>query len=115
MPALIMQNVKSILFGYDQSETNLSRYFNALFKTFGRIHLVPSFIDQSGRGGLRGAIEFDLSDRWRAVIQKNFSLTEDTRFEVEYLFSDDVSARFTRDIRRDWIGEVEMRYKFGNN
>jgi hypothetical protein len=115
MPALIMQNVKSILFGYDQSETNLSRYFNSLFKTFGRIHLVPSFIDQSGRGGLRGAIEFDLSDRWRAVIQKNFSLTEDTRFEVEYLFSDDVSARFTRDIRRDWIGEVEMRYKFGNN
>jgi hypothetical protein len=115
MPALIMQNIKSILFGYDQSAVNMSRYFNALFKPFGRIHLVPSFIDQSGRGGLRGAIEIDLSDRWRMVVQKNFSLTEDTRFELEYLFSDDVSARLTRDIRRDVIGEVEMRYKFGNS
>ena len=115
MPALIMQNIKSILFGHDQSAANMSRYFNALFKPFGRIHLVPSFIDQSGRGGLRGAIEIDLSDRWRAVIQKNFSLTEDTRFELEYLLSDDISVRATRDIRRDLIGEVEMRYKFGNN
>lgn len=115
MPALIMQNLKSILFGHDQSAANISRYFNALFKPFGRIHLVPSFIDQSGRGGLRGAVEIDLSDRWRVVIQKNFSLTEDTRFELEYLFSDDISVRATRDIRRDLIGEVEMRYKFGNN
>lgn len=115
MPALIMQNIKSILFGYDQSAANMSRYFNALFKPFGRIHLVPSFIDQSGRGGLRGAIEIDLSDRWRLVLQKNFSLTEDTRIEIEHLLSDDISVRATRDIRRDFIGEVEMRYKFGNN
>lgn len=115
MPALIMQNIKSVLFGYDQSESNMSRYFNALFKPFGRIHLVPSFIDQSGRGGLRGAIEIELSDRWRMVIQKNFSLTEDTNFELEYLISDDMSARLTRDIRRDIIIETEMRYKFGNS
>ncbi len=114
MPALIMQNVKSILFGYDQSAANMSRYFGSIFKPFRRIHLVPSFIDQSGRGGLRGAIEIDISDRWRAVIQKNFSLTEDTRFELEYLLSDDISVRATRDIRRDLIGEVEMRYKFGD-
>lgn len=114
MPALIMQNIKSILFGYDQSTANMSRYFGSIFKPFRRIHLVPSFIDQSGRGGLRGAIEIDISDRWRAVIQKNFSLTEDTRFELEYLLSDDISVRATRDIRRDLIGEVEMRYKFGD-
>lgn len=115
MPALIMQNVKSVIFGYDQSESNISRYFNTLFKPFGRIRLVPSFIDQSGRGGLRGAIEWEISDRWRAVIQKNFSLTEDTNFEIEYMISDDISARFTRDIRRDLILEAEMRYKFGNS
>lgn len=113
MPALIMQNIKSMLFGHDQS-SNMSKYFGKLFKPFKRIHLVPSFIDQSGRGGLRGAIEIELSERCRAVIQKNFSLTEDTRFELEYMVSDDISARVTRDIRRDLIGEVEMRYKFGN-
>lgn len=116
MPALIMQNVKSVLFDYDQSESNMSRYFNAIFKPFGRrIHLVPSFIDQSGRGGLRGAIEIEFTDRFRAIIQKNFSLTEDTNFEFEYLVSDDISARFIRDIRRDFILEAEMRYKFGNS
>jgi hypothetical protein len=114
MPALIMQNIKSLLFGYDQS-SQMSRYFGKLFKPFKSIHLVPSFIDQSGRGGLRGAIEIDISERCRALIQKNFSLTEDTRFELEYLLSDDISVRATRDIRRDLIAEVEMRYKFGNN
>jgi hypothetical protein len=114
MPALIMQNIKSILFGHDQS-SQMSKYFGKLFKPFKRIHLVPSFIDQSGRGGLRGAIEIELSERCRALIQKNFSLTEDTRFELEYMVSDDISVRATRDIRRDLIAEVEMRYKFGNN
>lgn len=114
MPALIMQNIKSMLFGYDQS-SQMSKYFGKLFKPFKSIHLVPSFIDQSGRGGLRGAIEIDISERCRALIQKNFSLTEDTRFELEYLVTDDISVRATRDIRRDLIGEVEMRYKFGNN
>ena len=113
MPALLMQNITSLLFGYNQTETKMSRYFGSLFKPFNRIHLVPSFIDQSGRGGLRGAIEIDISDRWHAVIQKNFSLTEDTRFVLEYLLSDDISIRGTRDIRRDLIGEVEMRWKFG--
>lgn len=113
MPALIMQNIKSMLFGYDQS-SQMSKYFGKLFKPFKSIHLVPSFIDQSGRGGLRGAIEIDISERCRALIQKNFSLTEDTRFELEYLVTDDISIRATRDIRRDLIGEVEMRYKFGD-
>jgi len=114
MPALLVQNVSSLLFGYDQSMQNMNSYFGKFLKPFRRIHLVPSFIDQSGRGGLRGAIEIDISDRWRAIIQKNFSLTEDTRFELEYLFSDDISVRGVRDIRRDLIGEVETRWKFGD-
>lgn len=114
MPALLMQNIKSLLFGHDQSTSAMSRYFNNFLKPFRRIHLVPSFVDQSGRGGLRGAIEIEISDRWRAIIEKNFSLTEDTRFELEYLFSDDISMRVVRDIRRDLIAEVETRWKFGS-
>ena len=114
MPALLVQNISSLLFGYDQSMQNVNSYFGKFLKPFRRIHLVPSFIDQSGRGGLRGAIEIDISDRWRAIIQKNFSLTEDTRFELEYLFSDDISVRGIRDIRRDLIGEIETRWKFGD-
>ena len=87
------------------------KYFKPLLGSF-NINLVPSFIDQSGRGGLRGALEITVEDRWRAVIQKNFSLTEDTKFELEFLFSDDITFRAVRDERRDLGGEVEMRWKF---
>ncbi len=110
-PALIMNNVKQLIFGSDQSLLTLNRYNNIL-KPFKHIHVVPSFSDQTGRGGLRGAIEIDVHDRWRALIQKNFSLSEDTRLELEYFLSDDISIRGIRDERRDVSGEIEMRWKF---
>ncbi len=110
MPALIVQNLKQVIFGSNQSSL-LDKYFNPLFKPF-NIHLVPSFTDQSGRGGLRGTLEIDVNDRWSALIQKNFSLSEDTRFELEYLLSDDISLRGIRDERRDMGGEIEVRWKF---
>ncbi len=108
MPALIMQNITSLVFSQNQSSKQLERYFKALLKPFKNVHLVPSFTDQTGRGGLRGAIEIDINERWRALIQKNFSLSEDTRFELEYMVSDDISVRGFRDERRDIGSEVEM-------
>jgi len=112
MPALIMQNVKGIIFGSDQSPSGVRSAFGRLLKPFERIHLVPSFTDQTGRGGLRGAIEIDISERWRAMIQKNFSQTEDTKFEAEYLLSDDISVKAARDERGDIGAELQMRWKF---
>jgi hypothetical protein len=110
MPALIVQNLKNLIFSNNQS-TFLDKYFKPLLRTF-NINLVPSFTDQTGRGGLRGALEITVDDRWRAVIQKNFSLTEDTKFELEFLLSDDITLRAIRDERRDIGGEAEMRWKF---
>ncbi len=112
MPALIMQNLQTVIFGYDQSSRTVDKVFTNLLKPFNRIHVVPSFSDKTGRGGLRGAIEIDVNDRWRALIQKNFSLTEDTRLEVEYLVSDEISVRGVANERHDVGGEVEMRLKF---
>lgn len=112
MPALIMNNLTSLIFGNTQSDDSLDNAFKRLFKPFDNVHLVPSFTDQTGRGGLRGAIEIDINDRWHALIQKNFSLSEDTRLELEYLLSDDISIRGIRNERRDIGGEVEMRWKF---
>jgi len=83
-----------------------------VFNPFKHIHLVPSFIDQTGRGGLRAAIEIDINEQWRACIQKNFSLSEDTRFEVDYFLSDDICFKGVRDEHRDVSAEVEMRWKF---
>jgi hypothetical protein len=110
MPALIVQNLKNLIFSNNQSSF-FDKYFKPLLGSF-NINLIPSFTDQTGRGGLRGALEITLDDRWRAVIQKNFSLTEDTKFELEFLLSDDITLRAIRDERRDLGGEVEMRWKF---
>jgi hypothetical protein len=110
MPALIVQNLKNLIFSNNQLSF-FDKYFKPLLGTL-NINLVPSFTDQTGRGGLRGALEITVDDRWRAVIQKNFSLTEDTKFELEYLFSDDITFRALRDERRDIGGEVEMRWKW---
>jgi len=108
-PALLVQNLKHALFGINEP-TVFEKYMNKIAKPL-NIHLVPSFTDQTGRGGLRGALEIDVNDRWRALIQKNFSLTEDTRFELDYLLSDDMTIRAIRDERRDVGGEIEMRWK----
>jgi hypothetical protein len=113
VPALLMQNLKTLIFDSEQSPLRLHDFFKSWLTPFKGVHLVPSFSDQSGRGGLRGAIEIEINDRWRAMAQKNFSLTEDTRFEVEYALSDDVTVRGIRNERKDVAGEVEMRWKFG--
>ena len=112
MPALIMNNITNIIFGRDQGSLSLDRYFKKFLRPLSRVYLIPSFSDQTARGGLRGAVEVDINDRWRALLQKNFNLSEDTRLEIECQLSDDISVRGIRDERRDIGGEVEMRWKF---
>lgn len=76
------------------------------------IHFTPGFSDKSGRGGIRGALEIAVNNRLHATILKNFTLSEDTRFELSYDVTDAISVRAIRDERRDIAGEVEMRWKF---
>lgn len=108
VPAFIMQNVETLIFGASPKDS----HFSSLFNTLRRMRIVPHFSDESGRGGVRWAIEIEVSDYLHAMIEKNFTLSEDTRFEVDYLFSDDVSFKFTRDQRNDLGAEVEMRFSF---
>lgn len=112
MPTLIMHNIQQLLFGPEPTESTLERTFKNILAPLKGISIVPSFDDQSGRGGLRGAIEIGVNERLSGKIQKNFSLSEDTKFEVEYLLSDDMSIRATKDERGDLGGELEMRWKF---
>ena len=114
MPALITQNITSLLFTSDHSPSKLNNFFKSLLKPLKNINFVPSFSDQTGRGGLRGTLEIDINERLKAMVQSNLSLSEDTKFEVEYLLSDDVSLRGIRNERCDVGTEVEMRWKFGS-
>jgi hypothetical protein len=112
MPTLVMQNMQHIILGPAQSDSKLATYFNSLLKPLAFVRIVPRFNDESGRGGLRGAIEINVNDRLTGLIEKNFSLPEDTKFEVDYALSDDVSIRGIKDEHGDLGGEFEMRWKF---
>lgn len=110
VPALLMRNIEAILFGPHGS--TLSRTLPTWLEPLRKVTFVPQFTDQSARGGFKGAIEIEVSKRLRAIIEKNFSLTEDTAVKIDYLLSDDVSLRATRDTRGDLGAAIEMRLKF---
>lgn len=111
MPALVMQNINQILFGQIYNQQSEDSFLKTIFKPLDHIRFVPSFSDETGRGGLRAAIEIDVNDRLHGLIQKNFSLSEDTRIEVDYAISDDVRIRGIQDERGDLGGEVEIRLR----
>ena len=107
VPVLLVQNIKSILFDSAKFDT----VFKRMLRPFRHVRVVPSFSNQTGRGGIRALLEIEMSDHWRVVAQKNFSLPEDTRFELEYLLSDDLAIRWFRDERRSVGSEIEWRWK----
>lgn len=112
VPTVVMQRLQDMMFGNDSTPTKVERYIKNIFGPFRFIRFVPKFADQTARGGIRGAIEIDVGDKLRALIQKNFSLTEDTKIEIEYYASDDVTIRAIKDERSDIGGEIEIRWKF---
>lgn len=114
MPSVVLHNIQNRIFAQEKSpaRSRFESYIKNFLEPFKHIRIVPRFVDQTGRGGFRGAIEINVSERLRAFIQKNFSLTEDTKLEVEYALSDDFTFRAMRDERGDLGGEVEMRWKF---
>jgi hypothetical protein len=110
VPALVTNRIKNWFF--DSRACNPTSAWHMIPHLLRRVHLVPLFTDQTARGGIRAAFEIELADHIRALIQKNFTLTEDTRFELEYQLSDNITLRGVRDERRDVNGQIEMRWKF---
>jgi hypothetical protein len=113
-PSLSQRQIFSLLF-FGSPQEELSIFIPTLqqIKLGGlQLHFMPGFVDKSSRGGVRGALEIAVNDRLRALIQKNFTLSEDTRFELEYAITDTITVRGIRNERRDLGAEVEMRFKF---
>ena len=86
-------------------------WWASLLAPLRRVRLIPKLNDQSGRGGVRGAVEIEVDDRLRATIQHNFSLSEDIKISVDYAISDDMHVRALRDERGDYAAELEIRWK----
>lgn len=112
VPSLVMRNVETILFGSSKTLAQAPAALSSWLKPLEKVNFVPRFNDKTGRGGFKGVLEVEVSKRLRAVLEKDFSLAEDTAAEIEYLASDDVSFKINRDERGDIGAEVEMRFKF---
>jgi hypothetical protein len=112
VPAVATQTIKNIFCTSDIFGLANNSIAQTILKPLRIVHLTPYFDNQIARGGIRAAFEIEYGDHIRALIQKNFTLTEDTRFELEYAISDEVKVRGIRDERRDVNAEVEMRWKF---
>lgn len=112
VPAVLAEGLKSYLVNSNTTLSKLCYGAKQWLAPFRFVHLVPLLNDQSARGGLRAAFEIEYGDRLKALLQKNFSLTEDTRLEVEYAISDSTSLKVVRDERRDINGQMEMHWKF---
>lgn len=112
MPTSVMNSIQNLLFGPADTTSQFQRTLKNLFSPLKNLRITPSFSDQTARGGLRGSLIIDVNDRLRAIIEQNFSLTEDVVIQVEYDLSDDARIRATKDERGDLGGELEGRWKF---
>ncbi len=112
MPTLIAQNLKNIILGSAQAHTNMKKYFDTFLKPFKYVRFVPTFTDETGRAGFKGAVEVDVNDKLRGSIEKNFSQKEDYKVEIDYDLTDDVSFKTIKDERGDLGAELEMKWKW---
>jgi translocation and assembly module TamB len=112
MPAMFMQKLQEIVFGPAISKSKLDVLFNRLLQSFKNVRIFPQFTNQTGRGGVRGVVEVDATDRLHGRIDSNLMQLEDTIFEADYMLTDDVMVRAIKDGPSTYGGEVEMRWKF---
>jgi len=112
MSTMIMQSLERLIFGPSSTTSLVQQKLQQLFRPLGNVRIVPSFTDQTGRGGLRGSLAIEVNDRLRGIIQQNFDLPEDTLYQVEYDISDEVRMRAFKDERSDLGAEIEGRWKF---
>jgi len=112
MPAMFMQKLHEIVFGPAISKSKLDVLFHRLLQSFKNVRIFPQFTNQTGRGGVRGVVEIDATDRLHGRIDSNLMQLEDTIFEADYMLTDDVSVRAIKDGPSTYGGEVEMRWKF---
>lgn len=112
LPALLAQKLKELVFGSALSKIQLKSKFERLLQSLKYFRFLPQFTNQTGRGGLRGIFEVDASDHLHGKIDVNFMQLEDTKFDMDYAITDDITFRAQKDGPSTYGGEVELCWKF---
>lgn len=112
LPPSVTASLEEFIFGSAAESSALHERMRRLFNPLKKVKIIPSLSDPSGRGGMRAAVAVEVGDHWRAQIGKNFTLSEDVLIDVEYRFSDEVSAKIVSDERGDVGAVVEGRWKW---
>jgi len=110
LPAIIMQNLHTLVLGEKSRLPKTRSFFERLTKPLKYVQITPNFTDQSGRGGVRGTLSVDLNEQLHAYIQKNFTMQDDLAFRLEYFLSDNVNLKAIKDARGDLGAEIEFVY-----
>lgn len=108
MPLSSMGMVEKLLVGNTDELVDMEG-FKKWLGPFEHVKIVPRFSDQTSRGGLRAALAIEVNDYVSALIQQNFSLSEDVLIEVAYRPLDELILRGIRDERGDFGAEAEAR------
>jgi hypothetical protein len=112
LPAFLTQKLKEIIFGPALSKVKLKSFFDVLLESLKYVRFIPQFSNQTGRGGVRGIFEIDATEHLQGKIDTNFSHLEDTKFDIDYTATDDVTLRLQKDGPSTYGGQVEFRWKF---
>lgn len=83
-----------------------------LTKPLSNIHIIPTLTSDNTHA-LCSAIEIDVGDNWRALVQKNLTVTEFPLLEIEYAFSDNMHFKAIRNEIGNLQANLEMRWNFG--
>lgn len=111
IPAFLVNNLTSFLTSYLKNSSKLPPLVQKALKSLDHVRVVSSQ-NQTGSGGLSGGLEIDVSDRLRALVQKDLMSDDQARIELEYLLTDEINLRGIKDEKGNLAGELEMKWKF---
>lgn len=112
VPAFLTQKLKDIIFGPALSKMKLKTVFDILLESLKYVRFIPQFSNQSGRGGVRGIFEIDATEHLQAKIDTNFAQLEDTKFDIDYAATDDLTIGLVKDGPSTYGGQMEFAWKF---
>jgi hypothetical protein len=110
LPAMLLQNLDSLLFANTRTAGKGQFLVDALTKTFKYVQITPNLGDTTGRSMLKGSLSLPLTERLHARIDKDLDMQKEFSGQVEYFVTDNVNLKFVQALSERGV-EVEFMYK----